>query len=219
MTRTSWIGACAAAVVAATLVVAVCVFSGCSDDESAAESGFTLAVAPDGAWSGPRLPEFELLERSGAPVKLADLAGRPFVLDFIFTTCTGPCPAMSTNMRALQDELGASQARLVTITVDPSRDTPEVLASYAESFGADRERWLFLTGEEATIEKIAAAIALPMQRAPAGEAMLGMQVAHATRFVVVDGEGLVRGMYPGETNAGVAPAAARVRWLEAHPGK
>lgn len=211
------ISACAAALLVAVCVCLACCFAGCSKGESAAGSSFTLAAAPDSDWSGPRLPEFELVERSGKSVALTHLAGRPFVLDFIFTTCTGPCPAMTSNMRELQDELAASKARLVTLTVDPSRDTPEVLASYAESFGADRERWLFLTGEEARIEKIAAAIALPMQRAPASEAVLGMQVAHATRFVVVDGRGVVRGMYDGQSREGVEAAAARVRWLEAHP--
>lgn len=202
-------------VLAALGFVAALSAAGCSEGAAARE--FTLAVASDDAWTGPSLPAFALTERSGRRAELRDLAGQPFVLDFVFTTCTGPCPAMSRNMRTLQDVLASSRARLVSFSVDPPRDTPEVLTKYAEGFGADPARWWFLTGDEAEIARVAAAIALPMQRAPADEAVTGMQVAHATRFVVVDARGVVRGMYDGLTNEGVQGAAARVRWLEQHP--
>lgn len=204
---------------AAAFVVAAFVWTGCGESKSSASESFTLAVAAEDAWTGPTLPAFELIERSGRTVKLADLAGQPWVLAFFFTTCTGPCPAMTNNLRVLQDLLASSRSRLVSISVDPARDTPQVLTQYADAFGADRERWLFLTGEETRIEELATAVSLPMKRAPEGEAVLGMQVAHATRFVVVDGKGVVRGMYDGQTREGLEAAAARVRWLEAHPGR
>jgi cytochrome oxidase Cu insertion factor (SCO1/SenC/PrrC family) len=214
--RTTDVASRARTHVAALALAALAVFGGACGDEATAHE-FTLAVAADDAWRGPALPEFALTERSGRAVKLADLAGQPFVLDFVFTTCTGPCPAMTAHMRELQDELAKSRARLVSFSVDPPRDTPQVLAKYADGFGADRERWWFLTGDEAQIAKIAAAISLPMQRDPDAKGATGMQVAHATRFVVVDARGVVRGMYDGLTSEGVQAAAARARWLEAHP--
>jgi cytochrome oxidase Cu insertion factor (SCO1/SenC/PrrC family) len=206
----------AALAVAAVLAVAATLYTACSEQETAASSGFTLAVPAPDPWSGPALPEFELIERSERHVALSQLRGAPFVFDFIFTTCSGPCPLMTRNMRTLQDELAGSDVRLVSFSVDPPTDTPAVLSRYADGFGADKQHWLFLTGDEAQVSKIASAVLLPMQRAPAGEAPIGMQVAHTTRFVVVDAKGVVRGMYDGQTGDGIRAAAARARWLAEH---
>ena len=115
-------------------------------------------------------------------------------------------------MRRLQTELAGSEVRLVTVTVDPLTDTPEVLADYAQRFGADKERWLFLTGDENAIHELAASVQLAVQREPG--APPGSQVTHATRFIVVDSGGVVRGYYDGLTDGGLAAAAARARFLE-----
>jgi protein SCO1/2 len=213
---------------AAVLAAAAFVWSACGDRESSAQSKaqsgeFTLAKPADDAWKGPALPEFELVERSERKVKLSDLRGAPFVFDFVFTTCTGPCPAMTRNMAQLQaelqGELKGSEIELVSFSVDPPTDTPEVLRRYADQFGADAKRWLFLTGDEAQVSKIAQTILLPMARAPASEAAVGMQVAHTTRFIVADASGVVRGMYDGTSAEGIRAAAARARWLAEHPGR
>jgi protein SCO1/2 len=202
---------------AAVLAAAGAFYFACAEKESsAAPSGFTLAVPAQDPWVGPALPEFALVERSESKVALSELRGAPFVFDFIFTTCSGPCPLMTNNMRTLQDALAGSDVRLVSFSVDPPTDTPAVLSRYADGFGADKQRWLFLTGDEAQVSKIAAAVMLPMQRAPAGEAPIGMQVAHTTRFIVVDAKGVVRGMYDGQTQEGIQAAAARARWLNEH---
>lgn len=210
---------------AAVLAAAAFVWSACSDRESSAQSNapsseFTLAKPADDPWRFEKpLPEFELVERSERKVTLADLRGAPFVFDFVFTTCTGPCPAMTRNMAELQNELKGSAVELVSFSVDPPTDTPEVLRRYADQFGADAQRWLFLTGDEAQVSKIAQTILLPMQRAPASEAAVGMQVSHATRFIVTDANGFVRGMYDGTSADGIRAAAARARWLAEHPGR
>ena len=150
---------------------------------------------------------------------LADLRGHPFVMDFIFTTCAGPCPVMSAGLSELQDELADTGVRLVSVTVDPETDDVATLAAYAKRFDADPRRWLFLTGDEATIHGIMAALMLAVQRAPDGQAELGFQVAHSTRLVVVDADGVARGYYSGEDPDGRAAAAARARFLdgESHP--
>lgn len=185
------------------------VAAGCSRESAA--GGGSLARAADDAWSGPALSDFRMLERSGAQVALADLAGRPFVLDFVFTTCAGPCPLMSASMRELQGELADVDVRLVSVTVDPETDTLEVLRDYAERFEADPQRWLFLRGDEAALEALAASVALALKRDPTAD--VGFQVAHSTRLIVVDGAGIVRGYYEGTTPEGRAQAAARARWL------
>lgn len=98
----------------------------------------------------PRLgavPDFALVERSGRQVSLVELRGRVWVADFIYTTCTDTCPLQTARMAALQPPFaGEPDFRQVSISVDPTHDTPPVLAAYAARFQADAARWLFLTG-------------------------------------------------------------------------
>ena len=98
------------------------------------------------------LPEFSLTERSRRPVTRADLLGKVWVANFIYTHCTDTCPLQSARLAGLQtDFAGERNLALLSITVDPKRDTPPVLTEYAARFAADRERWWFLTGNKDTI--------------------------------------------------------------------
>jgi cytochrome oxidase Cu insertion factor (SCO1/SenC/PrrC family) len=101
------------------------------------------------------VPAFTLHERSGRAVSKEDLLGKVWVTDFIFTRCVDECPLVSQRMARLQAAF-ATQAdfRLVSITVDPAHDTPEVLTRYAANFGADTRRWLFLTGDKTAIYRL-----------------------------------------------------------------
>lgn len=104
-----------------------------------------------------QVPDFALVERSGKGVTLADLLGKVWVANFIYTQCTETCPTQSLQVSRLQAEFAAEpDLRLVSITVDPERDTPQVLARYAERYRADRGRWLFLTGPKRAIYQLAA---------------------------------------------------------------
>jgi len=106
----------------------------------------------------PRLwevPDFALIERSGQSVTRADLHGKVWIASLIFTRCVEECPLVSSHMARLQDVFTAEpDVRLVSITVDPAYDTPEVLTRYAQSFAAQPQRWLFLTGDKATIYRL-----------------------------------------------------------------
>src|SRR5437867_8113286 len=106
----------------------------------------------------PRLwevPDFALLERSGQPVTRADLLGKVWIASVIFTRCVDECPLVSSHMARLQDAFAAEpDVRLVSITVDPAYDTPEVLTRYAQSFAAQPQRWFFLTGDKVTIYRL-----------------------------------------------------------------
>jgi cytochrome oxidase Cu insertion factor (SCO1/SenC/PrrC family) len=98
------------------------------------------------------LPDFSLTDRTQRKVTRADLLGTVWVANFIYTHCTDTCPLQSARMAALQKDFpGQPALRFVSITVDPRRDTPSVLAEYAARYEADRERWLFLTGHKETI--------------------------------------------------------------------
>jgi uncharacterized membrane protein YozB (DUF420 family)/cytochrome oxidase Cu insertion factor (SCO1/SenC/PrrC family) len=142
-----------------------------------------------------KVAPFTLTERSGRAFSRAELDGHPWVADFVFTRCGGPCPLVSNVMEKVQASLGRSDARLVTFTVDPTHDTPTVLSEYATLHHAE-DRWSFLTGDEAAIANlVSASFHLPMSRDPG--APVGQLVTHSTRLVLVDREGQIRGYYDG----------------------
>src|SRR5262249_49269591 len=106
----------------------------------------------------PRLwevPDFALMERSGQSVTRADLHGKVWIASIIFTRCVEECPLVSNHMAQMQATFAAEpDVRLVSITVDPAYDTPEVLTRYAQGFAAQPQRWLFLTGDKAMIYRL-----------------------------------------------------------------
>jgi protein SCO1/2 len=132
------------------------------------------------------VPEFQLLDQKGQKFERSALDGHVWVADFVYTTCQGPCPRMSSHMRALQKATDAS-VKLVSFTVDPENDTPPVLAAYARRFSADAARWSFLTGDKETLNS------LDYNAFKLGA--LGVAMDHSTRFVLVDKKGRIRGYY------------------------
>src|SRR6187397_2946501 len=92
------------------------------------------------------VPPFQLANQNGQPFGSAELSGKIWIADFIFTTCRGPCPLISSRMSELQRPLEESDVHLVSFTVDPQMDTPEVLRDYSERLHARPGRWEFLTG-------------------------------------------------------------------------
>src|SRR5437870_5729932 len=101
------------------------------------------------------IPDFALIERSGQSVTRADLLGKVWIASIIFTRCVEECPLVSNHMARLQATFATEpDIRLVSITVDPAYDTPEVLTRYAQSFAAQPQRWLFLTGDKAMIYRL-----------------------------------------------------------------
>lgn len=142
-----------------------------------------------------KLPAFSLVNRDGRTIRLEDLAGAPWVADFIFTRCPASCPMMSARMARLERSLPRDlDVLLVSISVDPAHDTPEVLERYAKKFQAP-ERWLFLTGEREDVRRLSVEgfkLGLDMDPPPG----IGPEpILHSTRFVLVDGEGRIRGYY------------------------
>jgi protein SCO1/2 len=149
-----------------------------------------------------RVPPFALTNRDGRPVTLASLAGAPWVADFVFTRCAASCPMMTARLARLNRDLPPGPPdktlHLVSFTVDPDHDTPEVLARYAASFKAP-PRWLFLTGPMAEIHRLSRdgfKLAIDIPKGDAGSTQ--EPILHSTRFVLVDGEGRIRGYYDGE---------------------
>jgi cytochrome oxidase Cu insertion factor (SCO1/SenC/PrrC family) len=196
---------------------ALVVSCSCGSGEGAAKSGGggVLAAAADSPQVFSDVGTFELVERSGSKVRREDLLGRPWVASFVFTRCTGPCPKVVGTLKKLQSRLEDGGARIVTISVDPQWDSPEVLRRYAADAGADPQRWLFLTGNEKAIQAlIAESFLSAVERAPVGEAPIGQQVSHSTRLVAVDKKGRVRGFYAGESDEDVDLLVERLAFLQ-----
>jgi len=119
-----------------------------------------------------------------------------WVADFVFTSCTGPCPELSLRMRSLQKTFKQTHrdVTLVTVSVDPKTDTPKVLERYAEKFGADPNKWLFLTGPNDAYMRDLVVKGFLLSFAPATK---GIPLMHSTRIVLVDREGRIRGSHDG----------------------
>lgn len=198
----------------ALLVAALVAFPFLTRESSAGGEASSVALEARSPVELGELADFALTERSGKPVARADLAGTVWVAGFVFTRCSGPCPKVTGNMRKLQDLLAGTRAKLVTFSVDPDFDTPEVLRGYADSVGADPERWWMLTGSKETIDGLIPSFVPKTQRAAPGEAPIGEHVAHQTRLWVIDGKGRMRGLYSGESDEHLELLLARVQYLE-----
>jgi protein SCO1/2 len=152
------------------------------------------------------LPPFSLLSASGKTVSSQTLAGKVWVADFIFTRCAGACPAMTSKLASLQPRLPRG-VLLVSFTVDPEHDTPEVLTGYAQKVGAGPS-WLFVTGEKSALYSLSTlGFKLAAMEAPPGDAPDG-PFLHSSRLVLVDAQGRIRGYYDSE-EAGTLPRLER----------
>ena len=136
------------------------------------------------------VPPFQLIDQNNQPFGSAQLLGKIWIADFIYTTCPGPCPMISSRMSEMQKPLEKTDVQLVSFSVDPEKDTPEVLRSYAEKLHARDERWKFLTGERATIYNLSQN---GFKLAATNDAS-GIPL-HSSRLILVDRSGAIRGYY------------------------
>lgn len=144
-----------------------------------------------------QLPNFELTNRDGRLVSLAQLQGAPFIADFIFTRCNGICPFMTKQMSRVVEELPPNaKVGVVSFSVDPDHDTPEVLQAYAEKYEAP-DFWYFLTGTRAELHSLSKdGFLLAVADVPEEEQVEGGEpIVHSNRFVLVDGQSRIRGYY------------------------
>jgi len=155
------------------------------------------------------IPQFDLTSQNGQPFHSQALAGKIWVADFIYTTCPGPCPRMTSQMREVQDSVlqipdVRPTVRFVSFTVDPANDTPPVLAAYAKTHGA-APVWYFLTGPAATLQTL--------DRDAFKLGNIDGTLQHSTRFVLVDRRGRIRGYYDTSESSSISKVISDVKAL------
>jgi protein SCO1 len=139
-------------------------------------------------------PRTVLVDSAGQPFDLASLRGKVVVVSFVYTTCNGVCPATTSSLRRLQTtleqaKLWGNSVEFVSTTLDPKRDTPEVLNRYAQLFGADLARWHFLTGSASDVESVITAWGMWAKIGPTGV------LDHPSRIFLLDPRGHQREIY------------------------
>lgn len=159
------------------------------------------------------IPAFSLTNQVASPYGTAELAGKVWAANFIFTRCPATCPVQTLYMGKLQRQLSAlprwDEIRLVSFSVDPEYDTPDVLAEYATEKGAEPGQWHFLTGVRSNIWTLSTAgFKLPVGEA---EPDAEMPLFHSPMLVVVDQQSRIRGYFDGMTDEGISDAANAIR--------
>jgi protein SCO1 len=142
--------------------------------------------------------DFSLTNELGRASSLGDLRGQVWVADIIFTRCPGPCIRMTRQMKELQDALPVNdRVKFVSLTTDPDYDTPPILKAFAEKYGADLDRWLFLTGTKKQIADVAGGSLKfsAVEKAPAERQSADDLFVHSTIFALVDKRGQLRGVF------------------------
>jgi protein SCO1/2 len=151
-------------------------------------------------------PDFSLTDQLGRSVSNADLKGHPWIADFIFTECASACPLMSHKLSDLQAVIPAD-VKFVSFSVDPERDTPAVLLAYAKQYGADNDRWRFLTGDKTKVFDAVAGMKVSVIAATKDN-----PIEHDIHFLLIDSAGHIHGFYdsrvPDEVDRLIRDAAA-----------
>lgn len=170
-----------------------------------------VATASRDAQSGlphyGQVPAFQLVEAGGKPFFSQGLAGKVWIASFVYTTCKESCPMLTAQVRRLSKSLPAGDDfALLSFTVDPKKDTPEVLERYARTSGADDPRWHFLTGGVPQLRSLVSdgfkLVATPADRAL--DMRQDPDIIHSTKLVLVDRHGVIRGYYDGLLGSSIA---------------
>lgn len=152
------------------------------------------------------VPDFALTDQTAAPFGSAQLDSGLWVANFIFTRCAATCPVQTATMVQLQERLRAKQLlpeiTLVSFSVDPGFDTPEVLREYGNGYGADPDRWRFLTGGREEIWDLSkGGFKLAVGESPPESQT--QPLFHSPRMVLVDRQRRIRGYYDGVSPGGL----------------
>jgi len=175
------------AVLAALMAASFAVFGACD-----------YAPEPNGAYQASSdadcLPAVSLVDQNGNRVSLASFKGKPVLIDFVYTSCPGPCSVLTSKLVSVAQDLGprlGKQVQMISITLDPERDSPKVLKEYAWRLGANRPGWLFLTGTPQEIDQVLAPYKVRRMKEADGS------VTHMETLFLLGPDGRQRRIYNG----------------------
>lgn len=161
-----------------------------------------------------KLADFSLVDSSGRLIRRSDLDGKILIVDFLFTSCSLTCPAVNSQMAQVQQKTtNQPDVKLLSITVDPRDDTPDVLQKYGQRFGADTNRWLFLTGKKTALYDLIGKSFLAQDANDPFGYMPG-NFSHTERIAIVDSHGNLLGYFDGlnqNTASAVIEEIAKIR--------
>lgn len=162
-----------------------------------------------------QLPDFQLQNQNGQSVSPKSFQGKVMAVNFVFTSCAGTCPLLTERMKKVQNFIESTQKdkknspyHIVSFSVDPDRDTPEVLRRYMKSYEVNPKVWSFLTGPYQDVEKIVVqGFKISMAKEPTDQAKKDSEepvydVIHGEKFILIDQAGQIRGYYDA-TEAGI----------------
>lgn len=187
------------------------------DAEAAGGAEAASEAEQPNPYAGFRVADFALIDQDGAPVDQSLFDGEVTVLAFFFTSCNGPCPAIARVMNDIQGRTTGTDLRLASISVDGGRDTPQVIASFAESYGASPDRWRFLTGDPDLVrELVRESIGFELREqegvaVPTADGATMNNILHPTRLLLVGPERTLIGIYPFNDPAQIDALVADAR--------
>lgn len=162
-----------------------------------------------------QLPDFQLQDHNGQTVSPKNFQGKVVAVNFVFTSCAGTCPLLTERMKKVQNFIENTQKdkqnspyHIVSFSVDPDRDTPEVLRKYMKSYEVNPKIWSFLTGPYQEVEKtVVQGFKISMAKAPTDQAKEDSEepvydVIHGEKFILIDPKGQIRGYFDA-TEAGI----------------
>jgi protein SCO1/2 len=174
--------------IVAMLATSLLVVSGC-------RLGSSADSAHDSAGAAGSLTDTRLVDQNGKTVSLAAFKGKPLIVDFIYTSCPGPCLMETAKLTNVASGLGAAlgwKVAIISITVDPEHDGPAQLREYAQQQGADKKGWYFLTGSAADVDRALAGFKMFREKGPDGS------VGHLVDMILVGPDGREIREYDGQ---------------------
>jgi protein SCO1/2 len=147
------------------------------------------------------VPDFSLTNQDGQTVTAQSLRGKVWIVQFIFTSCAGPCPEMAKKFASLEKTITDPDVKFVSISVDPVNDTPAVLKAWGSQFGAQFDRWMLLTGDKDVVYRTAKAMLVAVEPGTANSPLM-----HSERFILIDSTGKIRSI----VESGDADAMAKM---------
>lgn len=153
--------------------------------------GFGMSYFKNNLYTVMKVPDFELTDQNNKKITHKDMLGKVYLVEFFFSKCPTICPVMNSNMRAIEEEINNSDFGIISISIDPENDTPEVLKQHADRIGVRSPNWHFLTGDRTYIGNLADKFNIYV----GDEEDEGESLNHSGMIALVDKEGNVRCRY------------------------